>query len=56
MNNTELKPYLQIDWSKPPPLIKQLNKRCKLSAQEAHHLNKGLALNGFTLRWIPDES
>jgi hypothetical protein len=50
IDDTELYTYYQIDWSKPSSALKL--KECKLTEYEAHELNKGLALNGFTLRWI----
>lgn len=46
--------YIQIDYDKPPPLLKQLVKRGRLTKHEAHTINRALALNGTTLRWIPD--
>jgi len=48
--------YIQIDYSKPPPLLKQLIKRDRLTKHEAHTINRALAWNGTTLRWIPDSN
>ena len=39
-----------IDWSKPAPVIPE--KTSSLTRYEAHALNKGMAMNGLTKRWI----
>lgn len=50
IDKDKLHTYYQIDWSKPASALK-LNE-CKLTEYEAYEINKGLALNGFTLRWV----
>ena len=42
--------YKLIDWSKPAPVIPE--KQLALTKYEASSLNKGMAMNGLTKRWV----
>jgi len=52
-NNTDTIKYKLIDWSKPAPVLPE--KQLTLTKYEASSLNKGMAMNGLTKRWIPVE-
>ncbi len=49
--NTTLNKYMQIDWSKPASKLYR-SPITMLSEHEAHTLNKALAINRTTLRYI----
>lgn len=55
--NTEIvrqpKTYKLIDWSKPKPVLPE--RETQLTEYEAHTLNRGLAMNGTTLRYVKED-
>jgi len=51
IHNSPLNKYMQIDWSKPAKLLYR-SPVTMLSEHEAHTLNKALAMNRTTLRYI----
>ena len=51
-DNGPLESYEMIDWSKQPSLF---IRKTKLTKHEAHTLNRALAMNQTTLRYVKTE-
>lgn len=50
-DNTTVSKYMKIDWSKPAKLLYR-SPIAIMSSRDAHTLNKALAMNRTTLRYI----
>lgn len=50
-DNTTVSKYMKIDWSKPAKLLYK-SPIAVMSARDAHTLNRALAMNRTTLRYI----
>lgn len=52
IDNSPIKKYILVDWNRPPAHERLSPKPIKMRENEAHLLNKAMAINGQTKRYV----
>ena len=56
IDNSSIKKYVLVDWSRPPTHERLSPKPIKMSVYQAHSLNQGFTLNKQTKRYVRAET